>query len=305
MFALQFQRFGGPEVLQVGEAAEPHPGAGEIRVRVHAGGISPVDLGLRAGTTPMSRRLALPHIPGVDAAGVVDEVGPDVTGVAIGDEVFGIVNVARLGGAHAEFAVLQFWAPKPALMPWTEAGAAASSVETATRALDLLDLRDGMTIVIDGAAGGVGSVAVQLAAARGAHVIGTARAGNHEFVTGLGARPTTYGPGLGGRISGTKVDRALDVAGGGGLADLIDITGDPGHVVTLADFTAAQHGARITTGRLGGEPDGSHGLVVAADLFAEGRFRMPIEAVFPLADGAAAHAAAGQGSRQGKIVLAS
>jgi NADPH:quinone reductase-like Zn-dependent oxidoreductase len=306
VFALQFHRFGGPEVLQVGEAAAPHPGAGEIRVRVRAGGISPVDLGLRSGTTPMSGRLSLPHIPGIDAAGVVDEVAPDVTDVAVGDEVFGIVNVARLGGAHAEFAVLQFWTPKPASMPWTQAGAAGSSIETATRALDLLDLREGMTIVIDGAAGGVGSVTVQLAAARGARVIGTARSGNHEFIARLGATPTTYGPGLSRRISAlgvTKVDRALDIAGAGSLPELIEITGDPAAVVTLADFTAARHGVRVSTGRLGGEPDGSHGLACASALFAEGRFRMPIEATFPLDQAAAAHTAAGAGSRQGKIAL--
>jgi NADPH:quinone reductase-like Zn-dependent oxidoreductase len=118
----------------------------------------------------MSARLPLPHIPGVDAAGVVDI--SEVPGASVGDEVFGTVPIARLGGASAEFAVLQFWAPKPAAMPWEQAGAAGSSIETATRVLDLLDLRDAMTIVIDGAAGGVGSVAVQLAVARGARVGG-------------------------------------------------------------------------------------------------------------------------------------
>jgi NADPH:quinone reductase-like Zn-dependent oxidoreductase len=306
VFALQFHQFGGPEVLQVGIAGAPHPGAGEIRVRVRAGGVSPVDLGLRSGTTPMSARLSLPHIPGIDAAGVVDEVAPDATNVAPGDEVFGTVNLARLGGADAEFAVLQFWTHKPAAMPWTQAGAAGSSIETATRALDILGLREGMTIVIDGAAGGVGSVAVQLAAARGAHVIGTGRSDNHDFITGLGATPITYGPGLPHRLAAvgvTKADRALDIAGSGSLPELIEITGNPAQVVTLADFTAAAHGVRITTGQLGGEPDGHHGLPAAAALFTEGRFRIPIEAAFPLDQAAAAHTAAGKGSRRGKIAL--
>ncbi|MGW3613968.1 NADP-dependent oxidoreductase [Micromonospora sp. NPDC005163] len=306
MFALQFHQFGGPEVLQVGSADMPHPGAGEIRVRVRAGGLSPVDLGLRSGATPMSTRLSLPHIPGVDAAGVVDAVGPGVTGVGVGDDVFGTVNVARLGGAHAEFAVLRLWAHKPASMPWAQAGAAGSSIETATRALDLLDLRDGMTIVVDGAAGGVGSVAVQLAAARGAHVIGTGRSDNHAFITELGATPTTYGPGLAHRIPAlgvTRVDRALDIAGAGSLPELIEITGTPEKVVTLADFGAARHNVRISTGQLGGQPDGRHGLAEAAALFAEGRFRMPIEAVFTLDQAAAAHTAAGEGSRRGKIAI--
>lgn len=306
MFAVQFGRFGGPEVLEVGSAAAPHPGAGEIRVRVRAAGVSPVDLGLRSGKTPLSARLPLPHIPGVDAAGVVDEVGADVPDVAVGDEVFGTVSIAALGGASAEFAVLRMWARKPASMPWTQAGAAGSSVETATRALEVLDLREGMTIVIDGAAGGVGSVAVQLAAARGAHVIGTGRAENHDLLTDLGATPTTYGPGLPDRIAALgvpKADRALDVAGAGSLAELVEITGDNAAVLTLADFTAARYGVRISTGQIGGEPDGRHGLPAAAALFDEGRFRVPIEATFPLEHAAAAHAAAGSGSRRGKIAL--
>jgi NADPH:quinone reductase-like Zn-dependent oxidoreductase len=306
MFALQFSRFGGPEVLEVGTADAPHPGAGEVRVRVRAAGVSPVDLGLRSGSTPMSARLPLPHIPGIDAAGIVDEAGPDVTNVAVGDEVFGTVNAAGLGGASAEFAVLHLWARKPASMPWTQAGAAGSSVETATRALEILNLHEGMTIVIDGAAGGVGSVAVQLAAARGAHVIGTGRPENHDLITELGATPTTYGPSLPERIAAlgvTKVDRALDVAGAGSLPELIEITGDTAAVLTLADFTAAQYGVRISMGQLGGEPDGRHGLPAAAALFDEGRFSVPIEAAFPLTHAAAAHTAAGSGSRRGKIAL--
>jgi NADPH:quinone reductase-like Zn-dependent oxidoreductase len=306
MFALQFRRFGGPEVLEVGTADAPRAGTGEVRVRVRAAGVSPVDLGLRSGSTPMSARLSLPHIPGVDAAGVVDEVGPDVTGVAVGDEVFGAVDVGRLGGASAEFAVLRMWARKPVAMPWTQAGAAGSSVETATRALEALDLREGMTIVIDGAAGGVGSVAVQLAAARGARVIGTGRPENHGFISGLGAIPTAYGPGLPGRVAAlgvTTVDRALDVAGAGSVPELVALAGDAAAVLSLADFTAARYGVRVSMGQLGGEPDGRHGLAVAATLFDEGRFSVPIEAVFPLAGAAAAHAAAGNGPRRGKIAI--
>jgi NADPH:quinone reductase-like Zn-dependent oxidoreductase len=301
MVAVWFDRFGGPEVLQLGEAEVPAPGEGQIRIRVRAAGVSPVDAGLRSGATPMSARLPLPHIPGVDAAGTVDAVGAGVTGVAVGDEVFGSVDVAKLGGASAEFAVLQLWAPKPPAMPWTQAGAAGSSVETATRALDRLDLRPGTTLLIDGAAGGVGSVAVQLAAARGARVIGTARPANHDFVAGLGASPIGYGPGLPGRIAG--VDRALDVAGRGSLAELVALTGDPGNVLTLADFSAAEHGVRLSMGRLAGEPDGGHGLRDAAALFTEGRFQVPIEAAYPLPKAADAHAAIERGSRRGKLVL--
>ncbi|MGC4814421.1 NADP-dependent oxidoreductase [Micromonospora sp. DT228] len=306
MFAVRFDRFGGPEVLHLTTADAPRPGPGQIRIRVHAAGISPVDLGLRSGRTPMSARLPLPHIPGVDAAGVVDDIGPDVDDVAIGDHVFGVVNLAQLGGASAQYALLHLWAHKPATMPWTQAGAAGTSIETATRALDLLRLEPGMTLLVDGAAGGVGSIAVELATARGIRVIGTARADNHDLLHQLAATPVPYGPGLADRLNAlsiTRIDRALDVAGAGSLPELIDLTGDPTAVVTLADFTAPTHGVRLSMGQLAGEPDGRHGLPAAAQLFTEGRFTVPIEAAFPLEKAADAHETAEHGSRRGKIVL--
>ncbi|GIM92970.1 NADP-dependent oxidoreductase [Paractinoplanes toevensis] len=306
MWTVQYDEFGAPEVLHLGEAETPSTPAGQIRVRVRAAGVSPVDGALRSGRTPMSAQLVLPHIPGVDAAGVVDEVGAGVDGVAVGDEVFGLVDIAKLGGASAEFALLPMWARKPAAMTWPQAGAAGTSVETATRALDLLDLKPGMTLLVDGAAGGVGSVVVQLAAARGVSVVGTARPGNHDFVARLGATPVAYGPGLPDRIARlvpTRVDRALDVAGAGSLAELVGLTGDPGAVVTLADFGASEHGVRLTMGAIAGEPDGRDGLEAAAELFEQGRFEVPVEAVFPFAAAADAHAALEGGSRRGKLVL--
>ncbi|MEU8331736.1 NADP-dependent oxidoreductase [Micromonospora sp. NPDC048839] len=306
MFAVQYDQFGGPDVLHLGTTDAPQPRTDQIRIRVRAAGISPVDVGLRSGRTPMSARLPLPHIPGVDAAGTVDEIGDDVDGVTVGDHVFGIVELARLGGASAQFAVLQLWSHKPTAMPWAQAGAAGTSIETATRALDLLDLRPGMTLLVDGAAGGVGSIAVQLAAARGVHVIGTARAENHDFLRQLGATPVTYGPDLTNRLDAlgvTRIDRALDVAGAGSLTELLRLTDDPTAVLTLADFTAPTHGVRLSMGQLAGEPDGRHGLSAAAELFTEDRFRVPIEATFPLEKAADAHQTAEHGSRRGKIVL--
>lgn len=306
MFAVQFDRFGPPDVLAVGPFPEPHAGPDEVRVRVETAGISPVDLALRAGSSPSGGKLALPHVPGVDAAGVIDEVGAEVTGFAIGDEVFGAVDVARLGGASAEFAVLRFWARKPGSMSWVEAGAAGTSVETATRALDGLGVHEGATLVIDGAAGGVGSVAVQLAIARGARVIGTGRPGNHPFIAGLGAIPVAYGEGLGERLRALGVDRAdlaLDVAGAGSLPELIALTGTAASVLTIADFTGPGLGVRVSLGELGGEPGGRHGLPIAAALSEEGRFRVPVRETFPMSRAAEAHAAAEKGPRQGKIAL--
>lgn len=304
MFAVQFERFGPPGVLAVGSAPEPRPGPHQVRIAARTAAVSPVDLGLRAGETAMSRKLALPHIPGVDAAGVIDEIGVDVTGYAVGDEVFGAVDVARLGGASAQFVVLDFWAAKPKSLSWAEAGAAGTSVETATRALDLLDVDDHTTLLIDGAAGGVGCITVQLAVARGARVIGTARPESHGFLEDLGAEPVDYGPGLPARaLARGPVNRALDVAGAGSLAELIDLTGAADRVVTLADFTAADHGVRLSTGRLGGQPDGVHGLATAAVLAEQGRFRVPVRETYPAARAAEAHETAAKPPRRGKVVL--
>jgi NADPH:quinone reductase-like Zn-dependent oxidoreductase len=301
VYAVQFHRLGSAEALTIGAAAEPHAGPRQVRIRVMAAGVSPVDLALRAGRSPSAKRLALPHIPGIDAAGIVDETGADVTGVAVGDEVFGAVDVARLGGATAEFAVLSFWAAKPVSMPWDQAGASGTSIETATRALDLLHLRAGSTLLIDGAAGGVGSVAVQLAIARGVRVIGTGSSHSQDFIARLGASPVLYGPGLSDRVG--RIDRALDLAGAGSLAELVDMTGSTESVVTIADFGAAELGVRISLGELGGQPDGRHGLAAAAQLFEEGRFHLPLREVFPFSRANDAHALAERGPRQGKVAL--
>ncbi|MFJ9760532.1 NADP-dependent oxidoreductase [Streptomyces sp. NPDC101149] len=308
MHAVQFDHFGSPDVLGIGSAPEPHAGPGEVRIAVRTSAVSPVDLALRAGESPSCDSLALPHIPGVDAAGVIDEVGEGVEGFAIGDEVFGAVDVARLGGASAQFAVLAFWAVKPAALSWEEAGAAGTSVETATRALDLLGVCEetDTTLLIDGATGGVGSIALQLAVARGARVVGTGRPGSEGFLSGLGATPLPYGPGLHQRVRAlgiSRIDRALDVAGAGSLDELISLTNAPQSVVTLADFTGPSREVRLSLGQLGGQPGGRHGLAVAADLAEKGLFHVPVQAVFPASQAAEAHAAAGTGPRRGKTVI--
>lgn len=304
MFAVQFDRFGPPGVLTLASQEEPHAGPGMIRIRVRAAGVSPVDLGLRAGTSPAGARLALPHIPGVDAAGVIDEVGEGAEGAGIGDEVFGAVDLARLGGASAEFAVLAFWAPKPASLPWDQAGAAATSVETATRVLDLLGATAGDTLLIDGAGGGVGSVAVQLAIGRGIRVIGTGGMAAGAFIAGLGAIPVGYGPGLPERVSSLgRIDYALHIGVPAALPELIVITGSPAAVVTITDFTSDRLGVRLSTGELGGQPHGRHGLAAAAELAESGRFRIPLRQVFPFSEAARAHGLAETGPRLGKIAL--
>jgi NADPH:quinone reductase-like Zn-dependent oxidoreductase len=293
-------------VLMLGQCPEPHAGTDGVRIRVRAAGISPVDLKLRAGLSSLSKQLPLPHIPGFDASGVIDEVGTGVTGVVIGSEVFGAVDIAKLGGATAEFAVLKFWAAKPASMSWEVAGSAGTSIETATRVLDKLGVTAGTTLLIEGAAGGVGSVAVQLATALGARVIGTGRLESLAFIAQLGAIPVVFGEGLRERINALgigSVDFALDVAGAGTLPELVAISGNASTVLTIADFAARGLGVGFSTGEMGGEPGGQHGLDHAAHLSQEARFDIPIRATFPMAQASLAHATAQLGSSRGKLVI--
>jgi len=307
MRALQFSEYGPPDVLHVADIPEPHAGPGQIRVAVHASGLTPADCYLRAGRFRDQIPLPLPHIPGVDAAGVVDEVGADITGIELGDNVFGMVDLAGTGGANAEYAVLATWARKPDSLSWERAGGAAANVETATRVLDRLRVGAGTTLLIEGAAGGVGTVAVQLAAARGAKVIGTAGVHNHEFLTALGAVPTTYGDGLREQVVALApdgVDAVLDCAGSGSLPSLVDIAGSADRVVTIADLNAPQYGVHLSrSAGPGADAPASHGLAVAAALADQGRFTVPVAAVFPLTDAAAAHKLSETGHARGKIVL--
>ncbi|MFB7271986.1 NADP-dependent oxidoreductase [Streptomyces sp. NPDC056244] len=314
MRAIQFTEYGPPSVVHVAEVAAPHAGPGEIRIAVRASGISPGETLIRSGTLRDMVPTTFPYRTGFDAAGVVDEVGDGVTGVSVGDEVFGFAAMATRG-ANADFAVLAAWAPKPAAWSWEEAGGAAGGVETATRVLDRLAVGAGHTVLVQGAAGGVGTVAVQLAAARGATVIGTASEHNHDFLRSLGAEPTTYGTGLVERVRALApagVDAVFDCAGGA-LPDLIAIAGDPARVVTIADFTAAAHGVHMShgapaddTGAAVGapaDPLAVHGLAIAVTLAGEGRLRVPVAAAFPLAEAAAAHELSETRHARGKIVL--
>jgi NADPH:quinone reductase-like Zn-dependent oxidoreductase len=297
MRALRYSEYGGPEVLAVGEAPEPHAGPGQVRVAVRAASVNPIDHKLRSGAMGADPD-ALPRIPGVDAAGVVDEVGPGVQGVVVGDEVLGIGSATS-----AELAVLDLFTVKPAAMSWAEAAALPLGAETAARALDLLGVGEGTTVVVEGAAGGVGSAAVQLAVARGATVVGTASERNHDYLRRLGAVPTTYGDGLVERVrelAPQGVDAVLDTAGKGSVPQLVQLVDDPAQVVSIADFSAPQLGARVTSG---GEERAGYALGEAVRLHGEGRYAVEVERTFPLADGAEAHRLSEGGHVRGKLVL--
>lgn len=301
MRSVEFSEYGPASVIRVSDAESPHAGAGEIRVAVHASGVSPGEVRLRSGALRDLMPAVFPFRTGFDAAGVVDEVGPGAQAL-LGDEVFGMADFA-VRGANADFAVLAAWAPKPCSWSWAEAGGAAGAVETAARVLDILALSEGQTVLVHGAAGGTGSVLVQVALSRGATVIGTASESNHTFLEDLGVIPTTYGDGMVARVralSPDGVDAVVDCAGGA-LADLVSIAGDPARVVTIADFDAAAHGVRMTNG--GTDPLAVHGLALAVALANAGELRIPVAATFPLDEIAAAHELIETRHARGKVVL--
>jgi NADPH:quinone reductase-like Zn-dependent oxidoreductase len=300
MRAVQFDEYGAPEVLHVAEVPEPHAGPGQVRVAVRAVGVNAFDHKLRSGAVSRGKPLAGPTTSALDASGVVDEVGEGVTDVQPGDEVFG----QAVGGAAAEFAVLAHWAAKPASLSFEEAAGLPVAVETAVRAFRLVGIKPGDTVLVNGAAGGVGLAAVQFALADGAGtVIGTASEGNHDYLRSLGVIPTTYGDGLVQRVrelAPQGVDLALDTAGRGVLPALIELTGDPQHVVTIASYDAADFGVQLTTG---GTERSWDALGRAAELFQEGRFSLPVAQTFPFDHAAEAHRLSETGHVRGKVVL--
>lgn len=300
MHGIQFTQFGGPEVLELVALPDPEPGPGQIRVTVRAAGVNPIDWKVRSGAMGGD----LPKRTGQEVAGVVDKLGDGVRGVEVGEAVFG---GAAGGGGAAELALLENYARVPASLDFAGAAALPVAVETAVRTLDLLGVGAGQTIVINGASGSVGIAAVQCARARGARVIGTASAANQDYLREFGAEPTTYGEGLVERVRALldgpdEVDCALDASGAGMLPALVELTGSPDRVVTIADYAGAeQTGVRFTGGA--GSERAWHALADVATLIEEGRFRLPVAQTFPLADIAEAHRISESGHPGGKLVL--
>jgi NADPH:quinone reductase-like Zn-dependent oxidoreductase len=298
--AVVYSEYGGPEVLHVAEVDEPRAGPRQVRVAVRAAGVNPIDWKARSGAMREVAPATFPVIPGYEAAGVVDEVGPGVDGVSAGDEVFGFA----VGGGAAEHTLLDDFSRKPSSLSWEQAAALPVAVETSVRVFTVLGgLGEGQTIVISGAAGGVGAMAVQFARARGARVIGTASEANHEFLRALGAEPTTYGEGLVERVRAIApggVDLAFDTAGKGAVPDLIELTGDPARVATIADFGAARLGVKVTAGA---DFRAVEALDEAAALADAGRLQVAVAGVYPFERAAEAHRASEGGHVRGKLVL--
>ena len=298
MRALQYTAYGDPEVLEWGEAPDQHPGPGQIRVAVRAASVNPIDWkafsGLMSGGEPMAGTGYL----GYDAAGVVDEVGEGVTGVSVGDDVFG-----RGRNTQAEYALLDSWAAKPPSIDWAVAAAAGVAGETAERGLRLLEVKAGDTLFVDGGAGGVGAVTVQMALARGARVIASASEANHDYLREIGATPVLYGQGLAERVraaAGGSVDAVFDVAGKTPVEDLISLASEPSQVLSVANFAAGRAGARVTGGGADSQP--MQALSQVADLLAQNKLVIKVQ-TFPFDRAAEAYRISQAGHLRGKLVL--
>jgi len=298
MRALQFKTYGGPENLEWADAPDPHPGPGQIRIAVRAASVNPLDWKILSGAMSDDRPLAGPGYLGRDAAGLVDEVGEGVTGVNVGDDVLGNGD-----NTQAEYAVLNSWAAKPASIDWAVAAAAGVSGETAERGLRLLGVTSGDTLFVDGGAGGVGAVVVQMALARGAKVIASAGQANQDYLREIRAIPVLYGEGVVARVragAGGPVDAVFDVAGKTPIDDLISLTPKPSQVLTIANFTAGQAGAQVTGGGSDSQP--MQALAEVASLLAQNKLVIKIQ-TFPFARAAEAYRISQQGHVRGKLVL--
>ena len=298
MRALQYEKYGTPDVLRWAEAPEPHAGPGEVRITVKAASVNPADWkalsGARAGGKPLEGTRYI----GYDAAGIVDEVGDGVSGVSVGDEVFG-------RGLHtqAEKAVLSAWAVKPPSIDWAVAAATGVAGETSERALRLLGVKAGDTLFIDGGAGGVGAIAVQMAQARGIRVIASAGEGNQDYLREIGATPVLYGEGVGDRVraaAGGQVDAVFDVAGRTPIEELVGLVSEPSRVLTIANFGAPESGIQMTGGGADSRP--AEALAELADLLAQNKIVVKVQ-TFPFGRAVEAYRISQSGHVRGKLVL--
>ncbi|MFD8596227.1 NADP-dependent oxidoreductase [Kitasatospora sp. NPDC059646] len=304
--AIAFSEYGDPDVLAPIDIEVPEPGPGQVRVAVRTLGVNPLDRRLRTGELAALFPIAFPFVPGCEVAGTVTAVGEGVTGFAPGDEVFG----GMMAGGYAEHALVQAesLAHKPASLSWEQAAALPTGAETAERVLGVLGVRPGETLLVHGAAGGVGTLLLQFARERGITVVGTASEANHGYLRELGAIPVAYGEGLAERVRaaapGGRVDRALDASGRADEIPLsVELTGAADRVLSIANAVGAQqHGVRFSGGQ---ETEHFHQRAFAAalELHGAGRLVLPLHRVLPLAEAAEAHRISEHGHLRGKVVL--
>ncbi|MFF4378922.1 NADP-dependent oxidoreductase [Kitasatospora sp. NPDC001547] len=304
MKAIAINRYGGPEVVEYTDLPDPKVGPDSVLVEVRAAGVNPVDWKIRDGALDGLLDAHFPLVMGWDLAGVVRAVGGGITEFAPGDEVYGYVRKDAVEhGTYAELvsAPVRTLARKPAALDWAQAGGLPLAGLTALQGLRALRLAEGETVLVHAAAGGVGHLAVQLARAAGARVIGTAAERNHDFLRGLGAEPVVYGEGLADRVRALApdgVDAALDLVGHGAVQVSVGLVADPARIASTTDFGVKALGGRYVWVR----PDAGD-LAELARLADDGRLTVTVASTFPLAQAASAQALSAEGRTRGKIVL--
>ncbi|MFI8086786.1 NADP-dependent oxidoreductase [Streptomyces sp. NPDC086080] len=305
MKAISYARYGGPEVLELGEVDDPKVGPDSVLVKVRAAGVNPVDWKCREGYLDPVLPAVFPVVPGWDMAGVVVQPGPAVPEFAVGDEVIGYVRKDVLSqGTFAEYvaAPVRTLARKPRTLSFEEAAGLPLVGLTAYQVLHrVLGVERGETVLVHAAAGGVGSIAVQLAAHLGARVIGTASEHNHDFVRGLGGEPVSYGEGLAERVRGLApegLDAVFDTVGQDALKASVNLLAPDGRLASIADPGVVDLGGQYWFVR----PD-PQDLSRLSELADQGVLTVHVSQTFPLAQAAEAHRLNQEGRTRGKIVV--
>ena len=283
--AVVLTQYGPPDVLVWSDVPMPRPGPGQVRIRIKAAGVSPTDPKIRRGDLKAAFPLPAGAVLGFEAAGVVDALGPSVSGVKVGDEVASLL--AGLGG-YGEYALASSWTPKPPNVTWSDAAALPASAEAAVGVLKQLGVARGETLLILGAAGSVGMIATQLAVSEGVTVIGAASAADHDLVRDLGAVPVSYGDGLADRVRELipSVDAVLDAASNGALQGAVTLSTDSARILTLADEHAADLGVSLSAPTPDRAPEA---LDQTMPLLASGALRLRRQRHLPMAEAAEAH----------------
>jgi NADPH:quinone reductase-like Zn-dependent oxidoreductase len=301
--AVQFDEYGEIDVLEVREVARPVPGPGEVLVRVRAAGINPGENTIRTGVMHDRWPATFPSGQGSDLAGLVEEVGPDVPTWSVGDEVIGWVDTRA---SHAELVVVpaEHLVRRDPAVPWEVGGALFVAGTTAYAAVRAVGAGPGDTVVIAGAAGGVGSLAVQLARHAGATVIGLASEAHHAWLADHGVTPVTYGDGVADRIrvaAPSGVDAFIDTYGDGyvDLALTLGVSAD--RIDTIIDFAAVARTGVKAAGNA--EAATAEVLGELAKLVATDDLEVPVAATYPLSDVRAAYRELMRRHTRGKIVL--
>jgi NADPH:quinone reductase-like Zn-dependent oxidoreductase len=300
--AVRFDAYGGIDVLKVVDVPRPVPGPGQVLVQVKAAAINPGEGKIRAGLLDALWPATFPSGQGSDLAGIVAETGPGSTGVSVGDEVIGFTDNRA---SQAEYVVVEKrnLTAKPAGLPWVVAGSLYVAGATAYAAVRAVTLTDGDTVAVSGAAGGVGSLAVQLARRAGATVIGIAGTANHDWLAGHGVIPVAYGDGVTERIqqAAAKLDAFIDTHGADYVQLALELGVEPSRIDTIANFEAVKrYGVKGD-----GNAAGASAAVLAelAGLIASGQLELPVAGVYPLAQVQDAYRRLAQGHIRGKIVL--